>query len=100
MSKPNRNPRRAYDEHGKEIQPVTVGQLLADGYKTAMAYCEAGGCHHGAAVPLEGWSLDLPVPDMALKLRCSKCGRRRIKMMINVQELYARTSGTGTPQAR
>lgn len=95
MTQRPRNPRRAYDEHGNEIPPVTVGLSLADGYKTVMAYCEAGDCHHGAAVPLDGWPLDLPVPDMALKLRCSKCGSRKIRMMINVTELYARTSGTG-----
>lgn len=95
MSHPPRNPRWAYDENGEEIQPATVGSSLADGYKTVMAYCEAGGCFHEAEVPLESWPLDLPVPDMALKLRCSKCKSRKIKMMINVTELYARTPGTG-----
>jgi hypothetical protein len=90
-----RNPRRAYDENGNEIPPVTVGESLADGYKTVMAYCEAPGCSHDAVVPLEGWPLDLPVPDMALRLRCSNCGRKNIRMMISVDELYARTPGTG-----
>jgi hypothetical protein len=31
------------------------------------------------------------VPDMALKLRYSKCGGRRIRMTVNVAELYAIT---------
>lgn len=90
-----RNPRRSYDENGNEIPPATVASSLAEGFKTVMAYCEAEGCFHGAEVPLDGWPLDLPVPDMALKLRCSQCGSRRIKMTINVTELYARTPGTG-----
>jgi hypothetical protein len=58
-----------------------------------MAYCEASDFFHGAVVPLEGWPQNLPVPDMALRLRCSKCGSKKIRMMINVTELYARTSG-------
>jgi hypothetical protein len=92
---PPRNRRRAYDECGNEIPPVTVGQSLADGYRTVMAYCEAHNCRHGAEVPLKCWPADLPVPDMALRLRCSKCGSRRIRMMVNVTELYARAHGTG-----
>jgi hypothetical protein len=91
-----RNPRRAYDANGNEIPPVTVGQSLADGYRTVMAYCEAHDCGHGAEVPLKGWPADLPVPDMALKLRCSQCGSRRIRMMVNVAELYARAHGAGS----
>ncbi len=92
---PPRNPRRAYDANGNEIPPVTVGQSLAEGYRTVMAYCEAHNCGHGAEVPLKGWSADLPVPHMALRLRCSKCGGRRIRMMVNVTELYARAHGAG-----
>jgi hypothetical protein len=90
-----RNPRRAYDADGNEIPPVTVGRSLADGYSTVMAYCEAHNCGHGAEVPLKNWSSDLPVPDMALRLRCSKCGSRRIRMMVNIRELYARAHGAG-----
>jgi hypothetical protein len=93
---PPRNPRRAYDVDGKEIPPVTVGQSIADGYRTVMAYCEAYNCGHGAEVPLQGWSPDLPVPDMALRLQCSKCGSRRIRMMVNVRELYAKAHGAGS----
>jgi hypothetical protein len=94
-----RNPRRAYDANGNEIPPVTVGRSLADGYRTVMAYCEAYNCSHGAEVPLKGWPADLPVPDMALKLRCSQCGSRRIRMMVNVAELYARAHGAGRTSA-
>jgi hypothetical protein len=78
-----RNPRHAYGENGNEVSPVTVGRSLADGYRTVMAYCEAHNCMHDAEVPLKGWPPDLPVPDMALKLRCSKCGSQRIRMMVN-----------------
>ena len=60
-----------------------------------MADCEAHNCGHGAEVPLKGWPPHLPVPDMALKLQCSQCGSRRIRIMVNVKELYALSHGAG-----
>ncbi|WP_230532185.1 hypothetical protein [Microvirga roseola] len=95
MSHP-RNPRRAYDADGSETPPVTVGQGLADGYRTLMVYCEAHNCGHGAEVPLKDRPPHLPVPDVTSKLRCSQCGGRRIRMMVNVTELYARAHGAGS----
>jgi hypothetical protein len=93
MGRPRRNPRRAYDENGREIPPVTVAASRASGLHTVAVFCEARGCHHDAVISLDGWSDALPVPDMALHLHCSKCGGRQIKIMINVKELYARAHG-------
>ena len=92
---PPRNSRRAYHADGNEIPPVMVGQSLAAGDRTMMAYSDAHNCGHGAEMPLKGWLPPLPVPDMALMLRYSQCGRRRIRMMVNVTELYARAHGAG-----
>ena len=95
MAKPRRNPRRPYDENGKEIRPVTVASSRASGLNTVAAFCEARGCHHDAVISLNGWPDDLPVPDIAFYLRCSKCGGRQVKIMINVKELYATAHGAG-----
>jgi hypothetical protein len=94
MSNPPRNPRRAYNEDGSEIPPATVASTKAQGMSTVSAFCQANGCDHDAVVLLDGWPDQTPIPDMALKLRCSKCGGRQIKMMINVEELYRMTHGT------
>jgi hypothetical protein len=80
--------RRAY-ENGKEITPPTVAKELAAGFKTMMACCLANGCHHSAGVPLAGWPPETFIPDMALRLRCSKCGSKQIQMMLNMEEHYA-----------
>src|SRR4051812_39810791 len=95
--RPPRNPRRAYDENGNEIPPATIASTRAAlGVNTVMAFCEAQGCSHDAVVPLNGWPEETAIPDMALNLRCSKCGSRTIRMMLNVTELYAKTPGTGS----
>jgi hypothetical protein len=57
------------------------------------AFCEKRGCERSAVVSLDGWSGDVPIPDLALHLRCSKCGGRAIKIMLNVAELYLKTHG-------
>ena len=95
MARPPRNPRRAYDENGNEIPPVTVSASRASGLHTVSVFCEGRDCHHDSVVSLDGWSDDMPIPDMVLHLRCSKCGGRQIKVMINVTELYATAHGAG-----
>ena len=95
MAKPPRNPFRAYDELGKQIAPATVSSVRALRLNTVAAFCEKRGCKRSADISLDGWSGDMPVPDLALHLRCSKCGGREIKIMLNVGELYLRTHGAG-----
>jgi hypothetical protein len=56
--------------------------------RTVAAFCQAQGCDHDAILSLDGWPGETPIPDTALKLHCSKCAGRQIKMMINVQDLY------------
>ena len=86
MNRPPRNPRRAYDEHGNEIAPPTVGHHLEEGLKTLAASCDA--CHHDAVVDVTALPADLPCPDVALKLRCSECGSKRISVRLNMAEYY------------
>ena len=93
-----RNPRRAYDPGGNEIPPATIASTRALGMTTVTALCEAQGCEHHATVALDGWPEATPIPDIALRLRCSKCGNRKIRMMLKVRELYTKVHGAGPPQ--
>jgi hypothetical protein len=95
MGKPPRNPFRAYDQQGKKIAPATVASVRALGLNSVAAFCEKRGCERSAVVSLDGWSGDMAIPDLALHLRCSKCGGRANKIMLNVAELYLRTHGAG-----
>ncbi len=92
-----RSPRRAYDQDGNEIPPATVASTRALGMTTVTAFCDAQDRYHHAIVLLEGWPEATPVPDMALRLRCSKCGSRKIRMMLNVCEMYTKVHGVGSP---
>jgi hypothetical protein len=62
--------------------------------RTVAAFCQARGCDHDAILSLDGWPGETPTPDMALKLRCSRCKSRSIKVMLNVVEMYSSTGGT------
>ncbi len=93
-----RNPRRAYDQDGTEIPPATVASTRALGMNSVMSSCEAPTCGYSALIPLQGWPEATPVPDMALRLQCSKCGSRKIRMMLNVRELYTKVHGAGSSQ--
>lgn len=68
--------------------PATVASLKADGFKTVMAWCDDLECGHSAAIPLEDWPDETAVPDIAVKLRCKKCGSKRIKTILNMEEHY------------
>ena len=81
-----RNPRRAYDHDGREIPPAIVGNHLAQGLRTVAASCND--CQHESVVDVTGFPDDYPVPDVALKLRCSSCGSKQIRVRLNAAEFY------------
>ena len=86
MSRPPRNPRRAYDADGREIRPATISDLKALGCRTRAAECDA--YHREAVVDVSGFPDALPLPDVALKLRCAQCRSKRIRIRLNIAECY------------
>jgi hypothetical protein len=78
LTRPPRNPRRAYDADGNEIEPETLAGMRSHGVRHVWATCTTMGCGHEARVNVDALPDDLPVPDIALRLRCSKCGRRSV----------------------
>jgi hypothetical protein len=88
-----RNPRRAYDSNGKLIPPVTLAHMRDHGVRSVDAYCEARGCGHMAIVLVDDLPDELPVPDVSLRLRCSRCGNRQIHTGPNWAEMTAAGMG-------
>jgi hypothetical protein len=70
------NPRRAFNPDGSMIQPDRVETQLADGRHLAEIWCTT--CHHEATVPIDNMPPALPIPDICLSYRCSKCGGKRL----------------------
>jgi DNA-directed RNA polymerase subunit RPC12/RpoP len=70
------NPRRAYNADGSVIAPMDLANMRENGVRSVEARCEA--CGHEAVVNCDALPADLPVPDVALRLRCSGCGSKRI----------------------
>jgi hypothetical protein len=80
------NPRWAYDTVGREIEPPTIRHHLERGCRTLEAVCDD--CRHEAVIDVSDLPLDLPCPDVALRLRCSACGSRHIRVRMNMVEYY------------
>ncbi|MEN3238305.1 hypothetical protein PUR29_33190 [Methylobacterium ajmalii] len=78
-----RNPRRAYDEDGREIAPPSVGSARAQGETTISAHCHD--CCHHAIVSTDRFPIDMPIPDIAPRLRCSACGSKHIGVMMDME---------------
>ena len=58
--------------------PVTLDDLAADG---RLLWCFCATCCHEVEVPPLSLGLpgNVPVPDVARRLRCSRCGSREIE---------------------
>ena len=82
-----RHPRRGYDETGRELKPVTVGFDRRNGTTTVAIFCNA--CPHHAIISTDGLPDDFPIPDIGTLLRCSACGSRKIRVMMDIQAHYA-----------
>ena len=74
-----RNPHRAYDHDGREIKPMTLATMREHGVRSVAAECQEIGCGHSGAVNVDHLPDGFPVPDVALRLRCSACGSRTVK---------------------
>lgn len=70
-----RNPRRAYDKDGTETEPGRIGDMVArEGITRVRVFCPAP-CWHSSTLDVSDWPGELAIPDIGLRLRCSKCGR-------------------------
>jgi hypothetical protein len=84
INEPGPNPRRAYDKDGHEIPPATVASTRAMGIRAVTAFCDP--CGHYAVVPLDRFPDALAIPDIALRVRCSACGSKRIVVHLDMTD--------------
>ena len=58
---------------------MTLGNMREHGVRSVAAHCQVVGCGHSGTVNVDNLPDDFPVPDVALRLRCSVCGSRNVK---------------------
>jgi hypothetical protein len=75
-----RNPRRAYDSAGREMEPMPLANMREHGVRSIDATCES--CNHEATINVDSLPDEMPIPDVALSSRAQPaalsglwCGR-------------------------
>src|SRR5215216_3061190 len=97
ITRPPRNPRPAYGADGREIRSMDLANMREHGVRSVAAHCQEVNCGHSGSVKVDGLPDHVPVPDVALRLRCSACGSRNIKTIPDWHEgQWAREYGKGT----
>ena len=62
---------------GRELPSLTLATMRSHGIRSIEARCSA--CGHQVAYSVDHLPDDLSVPVLALRLRCSMCGARKIE---------------------
>ncbi len=81
-----RNPWRAYNKDGSEIQPATVGSGMESGHHRAEIWCTE--CHHQPEVSIDEMPDELPIPDICLRYRSSRSGSKKLTSRISIPKFY------------
>jgi hypothetical protein len=68
---------------------MTLANMRALGVQSVMAICEEVLCGHSATLSAVALPDALPVPDIALRLRCSRCGSKAVSTRPSWQEYSA-----------
>jgi hypothetical protein len=76
--------RRARDNTGAIVEPMTLGNMRENGTRSVEAECQT--CKHTAIVNVDDWPAEVSVPDVGLRLRCSACGGKDIDTRPNWAE--------------
>jgi hypothetical protein len=75
------------------IESMTIGNMRALGVRNLDAYCSAIGCNHEGQVAGDHFPDAVPVPSIARRLVCSRCGSRAATIRPDWREM--RTPGMG-----
>src|SRR5215210_8068447 len=77
MTRPPRNPHRAYDHDGREIPPMSLGNMREHGVRDVPTMCQQASYGHLGSINVDHLPDSFPVPDVSLRLvRCAVPERR------------------------
>jgi hypothetical protein len=66
--------------------PMTLGNMREQGVRGLAVYCLNHECRHHKVISADDYADEIQVPSFALRLKCSKCGGRRIDVRPNWKE--------------
>ena len=84
--------RRAKNKDGTTIPPMTLGNMRSLGVQRLEAICGETLCGHAGAINASALPDDVAVPDVADRLRCSKCGSKNV----STRPLWGEQQASGT----
>jgi hypothetical protein len=67
-------------------QPMTLANMRAQGVHHLIAFCLNDACRHQALIDVSSYPSDTPVPWFRSKVKCGKCGGRKVDVGPNWKE--------------
>ena len=65
------------------MEPMTLGNMRANGVRSLIVHCSNVQCRHEAIVNVDALPANAAVPVLGLRMRCDRCGRRGADVMPN-----------------
>ena len=66
--------------------PMTFGNMREQGVRGLAVYCLNHSCRHHTVRSADDYPDDITVPSFGLRLKCSKCGGKRVDVRPNWKE--------------
>lgn len=68
------------------MEPMTLGNMRANGVRSLIVHCSNATCMHKAIVNVDHLPANAAVPALGLRMRCERCGQRGADVMPNWNE--------------
>ena len=62
---------------------MTLGNMREQGVRGLAVYCLNHSCRHHTVINVDSYPHEIEVPSFALRMKCSKCGGRRVDVRPN-----------------
>jgi hypothetical protein len=70
--------------------PMTLGNMREQDVRGLAVQCLNHACRHQTIISADDYAGDIEVPSFALRMKCSKCGGKRVDVRPNWSEQPAR----------
>ncbi len=77
--------------------PMDLANMRPQGVHHLIAYCHNDPCRHQAVIDVSSYAGDTPVPWFRTKMKCGKCGGRRVDVRPNWKERSEAIDWRGRP---